>query len=206
MRTEMVRFRRTAAVGIGLALTAALAACSSGSGAEGTPGNNQTQPPATSQAVSVPTIANPKNAAAMDVCKLLPSEAATELGMKSNGERHSNKLKPSLPDNCTWESPEGGSTKVSLTAIDDRSLQVYYENSSQYVDFGKLRIAGYPAVRANGNDPMEGGSCAIFMATQQDQIAKAFAAVPAAGTGKANPCDLSKKALKLSVSSWPAAK
>lgn len=203
--TKETSFRHAAAAGAGLILTMILTACSGGSGAEGTPGSNQTQQPATSQVSSGPEIANPKNATAMDVCSLLPGKAAGTLGVQSDGEKDSNDLKSSLPDACVWESPGSGATKISLTAIDDRSIQEYYDNSAQYADFKKLTIADYPAVRANKNDPMVGGSCYVFLASKRNQVVMSSARLNAKDTGKVDPCDMAKKALKLSVSSWPAA-
>ncbi len=53
---------------------------------------------------------------------------------------------------------------------------------------------------------MSGGSCDVFLASKKNQVVKSYFRLNAEDTGKVDPCDLSKKALKLSVSSWPAAK
>lgn len=205
MAITTIRGRRATTLAGGLVLATVLAACSGGSGAEG-PSTGAKNPSAAPQASSGPEIANPKDAAAVDVCSLLSSEAATTLGVKLEGEKDSNGLKSSLPDACTWESPDGGSSKISLTAIDGRSIQVYYRNQSTYVDFKKLTIAGYPAVRANRNDPMVGGSCSVFLATKKNQTVMSASRLNARDTGTVDPCMKAKKALGLSLPSWPAAK
>lgn len=201
----MTRIRQATTLAGVLALTAALSACSGSSGAEGSSTGTK-DPSTTPQASSEPEIANPKNVATMDVCGLLPADAAAELGVGPQGERNANDLKPSLPDACVWEGPDGGSTKVSFTAFDDRSIRVYYENQSGYGYFKKLSVSGYPAVVAGASDPLKSGTCSIFLAVKKKQVVHSLATIPSEDTGKVDPCDLSKKALKLSLPTWPAAK
>ncbi|WP_246195890.1 DUF3558 domain-containing protein [Halopolyspora algeriensis] len=193
-------------LGAGLLLTVALTACSGGSGA-GTPSDQSgRQLPTTAPSGSAaPVIANPKDATAMSVCSLLSSEAATTLGLNPTGKKESKLTAPKSPDSCEWESPGSGATKVSITAFNGRSIQQYYNNSSEYSDFEKLRIAEHPAVRANKNDPMVGGSCAVFLASKENQVVMAYARLNAEDTGKVDPCGMAKKAFELSVPSWPAA-
>ncbi|WP_242687730.1 MULTISPECIES: DUF3558 domain-containing protein [unclassified Actinopolyspora] len=199
--------RRGAAAVSGLVLSVVLAACSGGSGADsGAPSSQSRSADASgSQGSSGVDIANPKEAAAVDVCSLLPEQAASSLGLQNEGEKQSNGLGPSLPDSCEWSTAESIGTSVSLSVVGDRSIQTYFDNKSSYSDFEGFEISGNPAVRANKDDPMTGGSCAVFLATKKNQVVKSFSTIPARDVGKVNPCDLSKKALKLSVSSWPAA-
>ncbi|RCW44673.1 uncharacterized protein DUF3558 [Halopolyspora algeriensis] len=103
-----------------------------------------------------------------------------------------------------WESPDGGGKKIGFTAIDGRSIKTYYKKSHSYTDFEKITVAGHPAVRANKTDPMTGGSCDIYLASKKNQVVYSYARTPK--VGEVNPCDLSKQALELSVSSWPTAK
>ncbi|NHD19454.1 MULTISPECIES: DUF3558 domain-containing protein [unclassified Actinopolyspora] len=201
-------FRRSATVVGGVVLSVVLAACSGGSGADsGSPSSGSRSADASgSQGSSGVEIANPKDAAAADVCSLLPAEAASQLGLKTEGEKKSSMTNPEASDACYWESPDGGATKNSFAVSDGRSIQQYYDNPDSFYDFEKMTIAGYPAVRANKGDPMSAGSCGIFLASKQDQVVQSFSSLNAEDTGKVDPCVRAKKALKLSVSSWPAAK
>ncbi len=52
---------------------------------------------------------------------------------------------------------------------------------------------------------MTGGSCNIFLASKQGQVVQSYSRLNSDDTGKVDPCAKAKKALKLSVSSWPAA-
>ncbi|WP_219905422.1 DUF3558 domain-containing protein [Actinopolyspora mortivallis] len=187
-------------------MSAVLAACG-GSGAQPSPepGDPSMAGSSTSQDSSTVEIANPKDVTAIDVCDLLPDSAASSLGMKPEGERKSNGLKESLPDACVWEDPDDGGSKISLTAIDGRSIQVYYDNRSTYQDFEKINVEGYPAVRANKISSENLGSCNIFLGVNQKQVVMTRVRLNNEETGAVNPCDRAKRALELSVSSWPDA-
>ncbi|SDR03356.1 Protein of unknown function [Actinopolyspora saharensis] len=150
-------------------------------------------------------IANPKDAAATDVCSLLSARAATELGLSPEGERKSSLIDESDPDSCYWQDPGDRATKSRFRVFEGRSIQSYYENPGEFQDFKKLTISGYPAARANKGDPVSAGSCNVYLATQQNQLVATSAHVSVEDTGKVDPCAKAKKALKLSVSSWPAA-
>ncbi|WP_460328631.1 DUF3558 domain-containing protein [Actinopolyspora lacussalsi] len=182
-------------------------ACSGGSAPESPGSEERSAESSASRNAAGPEIANPKDATTAKVCELLPAEAARELGLQPRGETPEGNL--TLPDEaadrCVWKSSYGA-TSVSLTPLAGRSIQQYYDNPQSYVDFKKLNIAGYPAVRANRDDPMSGGSCDIFLATKQNQVVKSYWRLNAADTGEVDPCGNAKKALRLSVSSWPAAK
>ncbi len=115
-------------------------------------------------------------------------------------------IDPDSSDSCHWESPDGGATKNSFAVSDGRSIQQYYAKSDSFYDFEKLTISGYPAVRANKGDPMSAGSCDVFLAPKQNQIVQSHSSLNAEDTGKVDPCVQAKKVLRLSVSSWPAAK
>ncbi|NYH80825.1 hypothetical protein FHR84_004193 [Actinopolyspora biskrensis] len=198
-------FRRSAIVVGGVVLSAVLTACG-GSGAESPSIEDQSTGTSDSQSSSGAEITNPKDAAAADVCSLLPVEVASQLGFKEQGEKESSMTNPEASDACYWESPDGGATKNSFAVSDGRSIQQYYDNPDSFYDFNKLNISGYPAVRANKDDPMSAGSCNIFLAPKQDQVVQSHSTLNAEDTGKVDPCAQAKKALKLSVSSWPAAK
>ncbi|SDK28513.1 Protein of unknown function [Actinopolyspora mzabensis] len=203
----MYKARRGAVIAGGLALTMALAACSSDStGQTGTPEDTATSSVASSTSQSGTGIANPKNPAALEPCELLPDEAATTLGVETKGERIPNDLKPSLPDLCRWRGGETGSTRVSLVAFPGRTIQQYYDNKSSYGYFEKLEVSEHPAVVGNTEDPAKSSSCAMYMAANENQIVLSSTSIPANDIGKTNPCDLAQRALELSLPSWPAAK
>lgn len=202
----MSTLRRTAIAGIGLAASLVLAGCAGSSGGENGSGDTEAQKASKSsvpQASGGPEIASPKNAAAVDVCNLLPSDAAAKIGVKPQGEKQTNSLNAETSPSCAWTSPDGRQF-VSLAAFDGRSIQTYYKNKDSYVDFQKLTIAGYPAVRANKVDPKSSGSCALFLATKNNQVVGANVQTPDAG--QVDPCGVGKKMLKLSLPTWPAAK
>ncbi|WP_092978055.1 DUF3558 domain-containing protein [Actinopolyspora lacussalsi] len=202
--------RRGAAVLTALVLSLMLAACSSDAVDEGdeggASGSTRTSEVTGSQSQTEVEIANPKDAAALEPCELLPAQAAKSLGMKTRGERKPNDINPSLPDACDWETPDGGAEKISLTAFGERSIQSYYDNKSQYGHFEKLSISNYPAVVAMDSSPMETGICSVFLASKQGEVVGSVANVTYDRVGKVDPCSTAKKALKLSLPSWPAAK
>ncbi|MCX2733293.1 DUF3558 domain-containing protein [Saccharopolyspora sp. NFXS83] len=171
--------------------------CSLGSGAPETT-------PAPSPPPSGVEVPNPKDASAVDVCELLPAQAAQGLGLSPEGKKSENSLNEDLAGNCMWHTPDGA-IAVGLASHGDRTLQSYYDNSADFVDFEKLDIAGYPAVRANTSDPKSDGGCAIFLASKSDQVVQSMSIVPTADINSVDPCDLSKRALEASVASWPAA-
>ncbi|WP_092602423.1 DUF3558 domain-containing protein [Actinopolyspora xinjiangensis] len=203
---------RAATVAGGLVVSMVLAGCASSGSADGSDGADGTDGSTTSSVDSSASsersgveIANPKDAAALDPCDLLPAGAAESLGLKTQGQKQSNIFGSSLPDLCDWESPDGGEEHVSLSAIDDRSIEKYHENKSKYKDFEKIEVSGYPAVVANRINPADNGMCAIFLASQENQVVGSAVTVPVDDVGQTNPCDMAKKALKLSLPSWPAA-
>lgn len=200
--------RRSVTVVGGVVLSVVLASCSGGSGAEsGSPSSGgQSTDTSGSQSSSEVEIANPKDASATDVCSLLSADAATELGLSPEGEKKSSLTGESDPNSCYWKDPEDSATKSRFRVFGGRSIQSYYDNSGDFQDFKKLTISGYPAVRANKGDPMSAGSCNVYLATQQSQLVATSAHINAEDTGKIDPCARAKKALKLSISSWPAAK
>ncbi|MDP9643419.1 putative lipoprotein YbaY [Actinopolyspora lacussalsi] len=78
----MHKARRGAVIAGGLALTMALAACSSNStGQTGNPEDTTTSNVTSSASQSETGITNPKNPAALEPCELLPTEAATTIGV-----------------------------------------------------------------------------------------------------------------------------
>ncbi|MEU5850966.1 DUF3558 domain-containing protein [Saccharopolyspora shandongensis] len=196
---RMSVFKRSATIGTGLVLTGLLAACSGGqSPADRPPSSSAT----TQTQASGPQINSPKDAAAVDVCRLLPPEGATAAGLQPTGEISKNLIDPSATDGCAWR--DGNGTSVTMTPLSDRSLQEYYENKSQYVDFQELNIAGHPAVRANEGDRMRDGFCNIFLATKDGQVLASQSDTNA--DGRTDPCNLAQKALEASVPTLPAAK
>lgn len=202
----MSTLRRTAIAGIGLAASLVLAGCAGDSGGgdtgSGGSGGEKTSQSSKPQASGGPQIADPKDATAGDPCALLPPAAAAEVGVNSAGKQESSFVDDAAAG-CVWEGQDGAK-KVAFTPLQNRSIQVYYDNPDAYVDFKKLSVSGYPAVRANKDDPMRGGSCDIFVATNKNQVVQAYSRTPK--VGQVDPCQISKNALKLSVSSWPAAK
>ncbi|WP_245755359.1 DUF3558 domain-containing protein [Actinopolyspora alba] len=186
-------------------LTLVLAGCSSGSnGQKDSPGDasvsDNTSPSTSQSEIAIPS---PKDVTAVDVCGLMPGDAASKLGLGPDGEKDEGGSSASSA--CVWENSESYKS-VSLSPILDRSLSVYYENTSEFVDFKKLKILENPGVRANKSKPMESGSCSVYVATRQNQLVNSFATVPVNEIGKSDPCVPAKKALELSLPSWPAAK
>ncbi|MGJ7909125.1 DUF3558 domain-containing protein [Actinopolyspora sp. H202] len=207
MDTFIARARRGVVVVGGLLLTTVLAACSADStGQNGSSAETTTGSVTSSASQSGIEIDNPKDAIALDPCELLSNDARTTLDMEADGESIPNDLKPSLPDICRWENVENSFTTVSLTAFSDRSIQQYYDNKSTYGYFEKLDVSGYPAVVANTEDPDNSADCAMYMAASANQVVMSSTDISPDDVGKVNPCDLSRKALKLSLPSWPAAK
>ncbi|GAA4619186.1 DUF3558 domain-containing protein [Saccharopolyspora hordei] len=191
--------KRSAIVGTGLVLTGLLVGCA------GKPAPSSDSPApngAAETTASGPHIATPKDAAAVDVCSLLPAEAATASGLKPEGDLTENMIDPDAPDGCTWR--DGDGTSVVLTPLSDRSLQEYHDHKSMYVDFQELEIAGHPAVRANEGDRMKDGFCNIFLGTKDGQVLASQTAM--ISDGQTDPCDLAQKALEASVPTLPAAK
>ncbi|ASU77027.1 hypothetical protein CDG81_00300 [Actinopolyspora erythraea] len=202
----MTTLRRGALFAGGLALTMALAACSSDStGHPDSPAETTTGNATSSGSQSGTGITNPKNPAALEPCELLTNEAASTLGVTTNGERRQNDLKPDLPDLCTWKGEYNDSKRVTLVAFPDRTIQQYYDNKSNYGYFEKLDISGHPAVIGNTEDPAKSSGCAMYMAANEKQVVLSSTFIPTKDIGQVNPCDLAKQSLELSLPSWPAA-
>ncbi|MDP9643364.1 hypothetical protein J2S53_003309 [Actinopolyspora lacussalsi] len=203
----MTKVQRGAVAAGALTLSFVLAACSADStGETGSSTETTTDSVTSSTSQSGTEIDAPKDAASIDPCELLTDDASAALGMEADGESSPNDLKPSLPDICRWESVENSFTTVSLTAFSDRSIQQYYDNKSTYGYFEKLDVSGYPAVVANTEDPANSADCVMYMAASANQVVMSSTDISPNDVGKVNPCDLSRKSLKLSLPSWPAAK
>ncbi|MGJ7908999.1 DUF3558 domain-containing protein [Actinopolyspora sp. H202] len=199
--------RRSTVIAGVLTLAIALSACSSNStGQTGTPEETATSSTGSSASQSGSGITNPKNPAALEPCELLPNEATATLGVGTKGEREPNDLKPNLSDICTWEGEETDSKEVALVAFQGRTIQQYYDNKSNYGYFKKLEVSGHPAVIGNTKNPTKSSSCTIYMAANENQIVMSHTFISTENIGKTNPCDLARRALKLSLPSWPAAK
>lgn len=200
MRTSV--FKRGAAFGTGLVLAGFLTACSgSGQSSGGSEEQPQGAPPKTESAIS-----NPKDAAAVELCDLLPSDAATSLGLNPTGEIDDGpKIQSDMPDSCVWKGSEGNGLSVSLGVLNDRSIQEYHDSKATFSDFQGLQIANHPAVRANQGDPMQDGFCATFVGTKDGQVLGSFTAAPPLEVGEFDPCTTAQKALEASVSALPAA-
>ncbi|GAA4619198.1 DUF3558 family protein [Saccharopolyspora hordei] len=184
--------KRSAVVGASLVVTSLLAACGSQSP---DPGGEQT--PHTAQAPSGPQITDPRDAAALAPCDLLPAEAATSLGFDPEGQDESDPTRRA----CAWRSQDGRDS-LGLRTLPDRSLSSYLDNTTQYTDFQELTIAGHPAVRANRNDPGELGDCDIFLATKDDQV---LASMASRHDPDNDPCGLARHALEIVVPHLPTA-
>ncbi|SDK48304.1 Protein of unknown function [Actinopolyspora mzabensis] len=198
--------RRGALVAGGVLLSVVLAGCSSGSAEQNGDSAATTtgKSPSSSASSSDSAIPSPKDATAVGVCELFPQEAASKLGVQPQGRKSENDISDPGSYRCTWEN-ENATTTVSLSPTQGRSLDTYYARESEYVDFERITVHGYPGVRSNKVKPMESGSCGMHVAVQSDQLVQSFATVPSDDTGSAEPCALAKKTLRLSLPSWPAA-
>lgn len=190
---EMTTFKRSSVAGAVFALSITLSACAGGSNSEDPPPAPQTQNQ------SGPEISNPRDAAAVDLCQLLPADAATSLGLNPTGEADdSANINPDAPPSCTWESPDGATTLSLGPAA--TSIQWYLDNKSTFVDYRELNIAGHPTVQGNKADPAQTQNCWMYLGTRDNQVLGAFA------FGTADPCSMTQKALEASVPTLPAAK
>ncbi|MDI2028390.1 DUF3558 family protein [Saccharopolyspora sp. TS4A08] len=185
--------KRSAILCAGAAFAGVLTACGGG-GTDGAPAPEPQQP-------SGVTIDAPKDAMAKDRCGLLPADAAAGLGLAAQGEEQSDPLDPEAPSPCVWNSADG-KNRLSLTPLEGRSIQAYYDNKAKYADYQELSIAGHPAARANQGDPKQDGTCDIFLATKNDQILSAQAHVMDTNQ---DACGIAQKALEAAVPTLPAA-
>jgi hypothetical protein len=192
MMAEMTTLKRSFVAGATIALTITLGACSGGSSSETPPPAPPTQNP------SGPVISDPRDASAVDLCQLLPADAATSLGLNPTGEAETSPIDPDMPPQCTWKSEDGGTT-LSL-GPSKVSIQWYLDNKSTFVDYRELNIAGHPTVQGNKADPAQTENCWMYLGTMDNQVLGAFA------FGTANPCSMTQKALEASVPTLPAAK
>lgn len=176
-----------------LALTMPLAACSSEEPAAQPPQPVTSEKVPADQAPS-PQTPNPKDATAVEPCDMLSEQTVTEFGLNPEG-------RPSKQENsCQWVS-EDFSLYLSLSPIENRSIQEYYENKSTYADYGELTIAEHPAVRANRSNPTEDGHCDIFLATNSNQVLYATAR----DSSYTDPCSLAQKSLEAAIPNLPSA-
>ncbi|WP_263251308.1 DUF3558 domain-containing protein [Saccharopolyspora rosea] len=194
---KKIMFKYSATFGAALALVGGLAACGTNGGGAG-----EAQPPQP-QPSAAPKIPDPKDASAVPRCGLLSPEAASSLGLAVPGEERPDPVDPKAPSPCNWKTKDDGG-EVALTPIDNRSLQEYHDNRSKYADFKDLSVAGHPAVEANQGDPVQVGSCDIFLATKDGQVLSSQ--VDLYNNQGKNPCELAQKALEAAVPALPAAK
>lgn len=200
----MHKFGRGALVCSGAALLVTLTACSSGG--TGSPAPEPTGSKQTSQAQSSVEISNPKDASAVPLCDLLPTETATSLGYKSQGKKQENMLDENIPPMCEWEHPEDSSAGVALSVL-NRKISDYYAHPETWGYFKKLTVSGHPAAIANMDpDPMRTGACNIYLGTQQNQMISSQAWLRGSEVGKKDPCQVARKALEAAVPTLPQAK
>lgn len=193
---------RARALVCSVASVALLSACSLGQG-EGQSPDSGNAP--TAQPGSGINVTDPKDPGRLPPCDLLPAQGVELLGLVSPGRTTEGSFGSDEKDTCAWKSPDGA-VSTSLGAMADRTLQDYYDNPSEFVDFEKLTISGHPAVRANRGDPKADGTCSFFLASKPDQVVQSTGQVPSTRRGQADPCDLAQKALESAVPSWPAVK
>src|SRR5690606_36346147 len=171
-----------------LALTMPLAACSSEEPAA------QPPQPATSVVGPALQIPNPKDAAAVDPCSMLPEQTRVDLGLKPEG-------RPSHEGaGCDWYT-EDLSLIVTLTVLSNRSLQEFRDSKDAYVDYEEFTVDGHPAIRANQGDPAKDGYCDFFLATKDNQVL----AASGSDSSHADACGPARKALEAAVPNLPAA-
>ncbi|MFC7340694.1 DUF3558 family protein [Saccharopolyspora griseoalba] len=189
----MSLLKRGGAITAGALMLGSLVACSGGAESPAPPPKPQD---------SGTAISNPKNASGVDLCRMLPQEGASAIGVDPTGAIDDTpKISDDIPDTCVWKSPDGH-TSVALGVIPERSIDEYYANKSTYSDYQELTIAGYPAVRANDADPAQSGSCSIFLAAADRQVIYA----DTAQVDITDPCAVTQKALESAVPTLPAAK
>ncbi|WP_182546718.1 DUF3558 domain-containing protein [Halosaccharopolyspora lacisalsi] len=199
----MRKFGRGVLTCSGAALLVTLTACSSGGRQAASDPTASKQP---SQNQSAIQINNPKDAAAVPLCDLLPAETATALGYETQGRKEQGGLDPDSPSACVWRTPgssEGG--QLALTVL-NRKISDYYAHPETWGDFKKLTVAGYPTARANTSDPKKAGICSIYLGTQQSQMISAQVTQSTSKVGKKDPCQVARKALEETVPTLPPAK
>ncbi|MBK0870873.1 DUF3558 domain-containing protein [Saccharopolyspora sp. HNM0986] len=176
---------------------AALAGCAVG--AQDPNGSGQAAP-----APSDSSIPYPKSPSTMDVCDLLPAQAAESMGLVPQGEKKSNRLDPSVPPHCSWKSPDGGTT-FSFDAFSGRKIEQYYGNPDNARTFEKVQLVGHPAV-LSADAPKQDGTCSYFWAANDDEVVGSVAQVQVSERQTKDPCEMAKKAFEMSAPTWPAAK
>ncbi len=199
----MRKFGRGVLTCSGAALLMTLTACSSGGG-QATPAPTASKEPSQNQ--SAVQINNPKDAAAVPLCDLLPAETTTALGYEAQGSEEEGGLDPDSPKACVWRTPgssEGGQLALSVLP---RRIADYYANPETWINFEKMTVAEHPAAKANTADPMKAGACDIYLGTQKQQILASQVVLSSSATGKKDPCQVARKALEASVPTLPAAK
>ncbi|RCW40279.1 uncharacterized protein DUF3558 [Halopolyspora algeriensis] len=192
---------RAAVAAASAVLLGTLTACSGGSQAQ--PENRPTTTGPTPQAPSGVSITDPKDAAAVPLCDLLPSEAAKSLGFKDQGKKNEAILSDGPPF-CVWKDPQGSGTKVMVSVL-KRKIADYYASPDTWSDFRKITVASHPAVRANKGNPVNTGYCDVYLATQKSQILLSQVSVPASERPATKPCQLSRKVLEAVVPTLPPA-
>ncbi|MFR9729944.1 DUF3558 domain-containing protein [Saccharopolyspora sp. MS10] len=146
-------------------------------------------------------VKSPKEASGVEVCALLGPSALQSLGLESEGEKLKDSLDPSLPEYCKWSAVDGDAT-VSLNAFPGRNIQMYRDHSSSFIDYAEFDVAGHPVVQANEDDPAN-GSCALYLATNENEILFSFVTETDSSGGMVDPCGLAKQSLELSVAGLP---
>ncbi|MER7079432.1 Protein of unknown function [Saccharopolyspora kobensis] len=185
--------KRGAVLGASLVMAVLLAACGTQTPEPGGEQPSQSTPPASGTQIS-----NPKDAATVPPCDLLPPDAATGFGLELPGDDESDDSRRA----CGWYSADQ-SESLGLAVLPDRPLSSYLDNRTQFADFAELTIAGHPAVRANRNDPKTQGTCDIFLATKENEI---LSSQTYFSDKSKDACGLAQQALEAAVPALPSAK
>lgn len=193
----MSLFGRVAAGCGSLVLSAVLSACSGGGAPGGEPGGTKPSAPPNAGVV----INDQKDAAAGDLCSLLPPNVASSMGLDPGGKLEDDPV--SGGKSCAWRNSDGRAISFAVMPV---GIDDFYAKSGAYKDFQKLTIAGHPGVRANEVDPKSVVSCYVYVGTKQKQMLSAAGWINSRDMGKVDQCQLAQQALEAAVPALPSAK
>lgn len=197
----MSLFGRSAAVCGGVVLALTLSACSGGGDSQGgDTGSAKPAPPGNSGTA----IKDPKDAAAADLCSLLPPNTANAIGVDPHGQAKSSEV--TNDKTCGWKENTDNIGKGLTITLTSKDISGVYGQPQAYADFERLTIAGYPAARANQAQRGTVDTCHVFVATKPGQMLMAQGAVAPDKVGKDDPCQIAQQALEAAVPLLPSAK
>jgi hypothetical protein len=128
-----------------------------------------------------------------DPCALLTSSQLSQLGERKPAERLD---RPDEPV-CKWRAVDISGVAYSLV-VSAKTLDDYYENKDQFVEFLPIEVAGYPAVHF-GKIDLKAGDCDTIVGLSKSTALLVQTSSTSGAPNYGTPCKNNEKAAALAL-------